>query len=262
MADPNTRRAFLQTIADNPDDDAPRLIYADQLDEWGEGEHAELIRVQCELEKHYSICVLNPGEFYLYQSFDGATVSLIKNESNEARMYDSVSFEDITKLKNREQLLFDQLNDGRVVIDGNVFRHQRFRDWERGFVVRASGPSVNARWWPALASKRHPLHTLRLTDWRGIKESLPDNPRERLPFLKRLELPRPVHINTREPFTPTHSQTNFLLGECITNLRTFEVYLPDVEVAFYEDRHLLVMNGDVLLAQQIITATEPTPSDS
>jgi uncharacterized protein (TIGR02996 family) len=40
--------AFLRDIIASPDDDAPRLIYADWLDEHGAEARAELIRVQCE----------------------------------------------------------------------------------------------------------------------------------------------------------------------------------------------------------------------
>lgn len=40
-------KAFLQVILENPDDDAPRLIYADWLDEHAHPERAELIRLQC-----------------------------------------------------------------------------------------------------------------------------------------------------------------------------------------------------------------------
>ncbi|MBL8796638.1 MAG: TIGR02996 domain-containing protein [Planctomycetia bacterium] len=40
---------FFRTILDHPDDDAPRLIYADWLEDRGESERAEFIRVQCEL---------------------------------------------------------------------------------------------------------------------------------------------------------------------------------------------------------------------
>ena len=45
----NDREGFLAAIIDNPDDDAPRLVYADWLEEHGEATHAELIRVQCEI---------------------------------------------------------------------------------------------------------------------------------------------------------------------------------------------------------------------
>ncbi|MCI0704841.1 MAG: TIGR02996 domain-containing protein [Planctomycetia bacterium] len=41
--------AFLRAIFDAPDDDTPRLVYADFLQENGEEDRAELIRVQCEL---------------------------------------------------------------------------------------------------------------------------------------------------------------------------------------------------------------------
>jgi uncharacterized protein (TIGR02996 family) len=43
--------AFLHAILAAPDDDAPRFIYADWLDEHGEPGRAELIRVQCELAR-------------------------------------------------------------------------------------------------------------------------------------------------------------------------------------------------------------------
>jgi uncharacterized protein (TIGR02996 family) len=44
--------AFLQAISEQPEDDAPRLIYADWLDEHGEAVFADFIRVQCELARH------------------------------------------------------------------------------------------------------------------------------------------------------------------------------------------------------------------
>jgi uncharacterized protein (TIGR02996 family) len=45
--DPNDA-AFIRAIVDRPDDDAPRLIYADWLDDRGESDRAELIRIQIE----------------------------------------------------------------------------------------------------------------------------------------------------------------------------------------------------------------------
>src|SRR5437588_9917600 len=38
---------FRRTIWERPDDDAPRLVYADWLEERGECDRAELIRLQC-----------------------------------------------------------------------------------------------------------------------------------------------------------------------------------------------------------------------
>ena len=42
--------AFLATIRDRPDDDGPRLIYADYLDEQGDC-RGDFIRIQCALAK-------------------------------------------------------------------------------------------------------------------------------------------------------------------------------------------------------------------
>jgi uncharacterized protein (TIGR02996 family) len=46
-----TRDELLQAVIENPDDDAPRLVFADWLENHGEGERAEFIRVQIELAK-------------------------------------------------------------------------------------------------------------------------------------------------------------------------------------------------------------------
>lgn len=43
--------SFLAAIIDRPDDDLPRLVYADYLDESGDPARAEFIRVQCELAR-------------------------------------------------------------------------------------------------------------------------------------------------------------------------------------------------------------------
>jgi uncharacterized protein (TIGR02996 family) len=48
--------AFLRAVLADPEDDAPRLIYADWLDEQGDGDRAEFIRVQC------AVARLDPDE--------------------------------------------------------------------------------------------------------------------------------------------------------------------------------------------------------
>jgi uncharacterized protein (TIGR02996 family) len=40
---------FLQAIRSSPDDDTPRLVYADWLEEHGQSDRAAFIRVQCRL---------------------------------------------------------------------------------------------------------------------------------------------------------------------------------------------------------------------
>ncbi len=43
--------AFLQSIIEAPDDDTPRLVYADWLDDHQVPARAEFIRLQCSLDK-------------------------------------------------------------------------------------------------------------------------------------------------------------------------------------------------------------------
>src|SRR5215208_5695078 len=43
--------ALLAAIAAHPEEDTPRLVYADWLDENGQPERAEFVRVQCELAR-------------------------------------------------------------------------------------------------------------------------------------------------------------------------------------------------------------------
>lgn len=47
----DTQAGLLAAICSHPDDDTPRLIFADYLDENGQPERAEFIRVQCEIAK-------------------------------------------------------------------------------------------------------------------------------------------------------------------------------------------------------------------
>lgn len=56
-------QVFLNTIIANPDDDAPRWVYADWLDEQGYYERAEFIRLQCRGTSPVSTHRL-PGELF------------------------------------------------------------------------------------------------------------------------------------------------------------------------------------------------------
>jgi uncharacterized protein (TIGR02996 family) len=66
--------ALLAAIRAAPDDDAPRLVYADWLDEHGQPERAEFIRVQIELARNESAelrrreAELLPGYHYAFAS--------------------------------------------------------------------------------------------------------------------------------------------------------------------------------------------------
>jgi len=59
--------AFLRAIFDAPDDDTPRLVYADFLEENGEPERAEFIRLLCEQARLLSLEPGDPGSERLKQ---------------------------------------------------------------------------------------------------------------------------------------------------------------------------------------------------
>ena len=44
-------RGFIEAIRDAPEDDTHRLVYADWLEDHGDSDRAEFIRVQCELAR-------------------------------------------------------------------------------------------------------------------------------------------------------------------------------------------------------------------
>ncbi len=56
------QQAFLRAINDGPDDDTPRLVYADWLDEHGDPQRAELIRVQCRIAHREQLADVEFGD--------------------------------------------------------------------------------------------------------------------------------------------------------------------------------------------------------
>lgn len=65
--------SLMATIIEYPDDDTPRLVFADWLQENGEYDRAEFIRIQCELAKgfdHKRIRQLQIRELKLSRSLD------------------------------------------------------------------------------------------------------------------------------------------------------------------------------------------------
>ena len=60
---PTDERALLSAIAANLDDDLPRLAYADWLDEHGQADRAEFIRLECEQARIHDDPVVGPNEW-------------------------------------------------------------------------------------------------------------------------------------------------------------------------------------------------------
>ncbi len=56
------QHAFLRAILDSPDEDTPRLVYADWLEEQGDPQRAEFIRLQCRIAQHEQLADLGDGD--------------------------------------------------------------------------------------------------------------------------------------------------------------------------------------------------------
>jgi type VI secretion system protein ImpC len=109
--------AFLQAILTDPEDDAPRLVYADWLEEHGEAARADFIRVQCELARAGGDPEWRP-DFFAWQR------ELARAEDDPPRVAD---------LKRRERELLDRFGAawGRPLVE---------RGWARFFVFRRGLP--------------------------------------------------------------------------------------------------------------------------
>src|SRR5688572_4626752 len=101
--------AFLQDIIAHPEDDAPRLIYADWLDEHGLPARAEFIRLQCRS------AALSPTD------------------------------PEFAELKRRERAL---LAKHKKQWAGEIVKRVWRMEWSRGFVEDASlnGPAILEHW--------------------------------------------------------------------------------------------------------------------
>lgn len=79
------RDCFMARIIENPADDAPRLIFADWLEEQGESERAEFIRVQIALSRIPNIEITNAeqGKFTVHMQ-----PQAVQKLADEGRLFD------------------------------------------------------------------------------------------------------------------------------------------------------------------------------
>jgi uncharacterized protein (TIGR02996 family) len=97
--------AFLQAVCESPEDDTPRFVYADWLDEHGRYERAEFIRVQCQLacmavfddrrrqlQKQQQLLLESHGRKWLTQEWPQAANPSINGRTFERGFVAEVSF--------------------------------------------------------------------------------------------------------------------------------------------------------------------------
>ncbi|MBN9118381.1 MAG: TIGR02996 domain-containing protein [Planctomycetes bacterium] len=161
------RDALIAAILANPDEDTPRLVFADWLDEHGDAPRAEFIRVQCELARQREAEADLPESFGTTCSDSGEWVMVWRPHDTEER---------IALLKREAELLRAHANGWMsglppFVMNGRTRHALRFR---RGFVGRVQawlGPlTTGARelW------KRNPVESVWLIEGAGgARKKLP-----------------------------------------------------------------------------------------
>jgi uncharacterized protein (TIGR02996 family) len=159
------QHALLAAIRQNPDDDTPRLVYADWLQEHDQPERAEFIRLQCE-------------KFRLLVTNSTATES--EASVNVGYYYAPrwVRQSDLAKyksLRDREQTLArnhcrsweesDELYTLRLAGKSAMVRVPLPLDWqwERGFIEEVKGTVVNWLVYGDKFANRHPVRRVYLT---------------------------------------------------------------------------------------------------
>lgn len=146
--------AFLRTICDAPDDDGPRLVYADWLEESGDTLRAEFIRVGC--------AAAQPAPAACKQFMAGCDCGHCKARGEWSAAV----------AREGELLASDHPRDWAADLDQVGFvllqhkrRRPKFQAWNRGFVesVRASSAVVGLHLKDAL--QRWPLRHIYLADY-------------------------------------------------------------------------------------------------
>jgi uncharacterized protein (TIGR02996 family) len=152
--------ALLAAILAEPKEDTPRLVYADYLDENGQPERAEFIRVQVELARLPPKLVTCSDMGYPY------SVDCPECQEDDRR----------EALRGRERTLLagprPDVYENEVVWfnagDGTESWRTMFRpQWRRGFVEAVACEAADWLAHAAALLARHPIREVTLTTWPG-----------------------------------------------------------------------------------------------
>lgn len=125
------RRALFAGVKDTPDDDAPRLVLADWLDEHGDDDdrvHAELIRVQCEALRRAATLIDpdRPGPIHALLRMVGYHNNTLPHDFTRLTRPDPR----LLALKEREKELLEPWRAEHRI---TVLPRNRLASWNRGF---------------------------------------------------------------------------------------------------------------------------------
>ncbi len=145
-------QAFLESIRSKPDDDLPRLVFADWLDENGEHEWGEFIRVQVEIARIF------PGTACVQcgrKSWERPNVKYCGDGSNKDYSHRYETSEEMKSLRKRAEELWipptsrsvsksaHTVGLATVILDGQPNPGSAYRSWgiaRRGFIEEIRCP--------------------------------------------------------------------------------------------------------------------------
>ena len=158
------RESMLAAIAAAPDDDIPRLVYADKIHETGDEDRAEFIRVQCEIDRtpHRKLSPYPDGSHRQDCRHDCPACPLVRRSQELLGNH----FGDWLGPDVSAGLLLSNPPGRLADRHSNATRSLTFR---RGFVEQAERPAAD---WIAHADgllAEHPVQDVWLTTWPEIK---------------------------------------------------------------------------------------------
>ena len=152
---------FLRAICENPDDDAPRLIYADWLDENGDSERAEFIRLQIGISGRDDAVEALSGRVRCEELFRKNHHRWIEALPGSAALWSKLCIDSIRG----PRAIFGEVHEGAENEVTSVAPIHRFEDWERGFptavYVQSSSDDVSLPYLEKVG-ELVPIHRLRV----------------------------------------------------------------------------------------------------
>lgn len=228
------RRAFIGAIRANPEDDAPRLVYADWLDEYGEPERAEFIRTQIWLAKHVGKQPERPGYITRVDYPPDSTVPA--KQAIERELVETVG---IDRLLGAERFQWDFWSP----------------EVQRGFVESLRLPAADWLTHAAAILAEHLVREVTLTTWPEI-DSLYYAPSRhyemRLIGGRRMSIYGQHHI---QHATPDGRPANIIRQLLRDEWPGITFHLP--EPAQHEDRGTYVAVGRIDPGQMVYFAGDP-----
>ena len=145
--------ALLAAIVAFPDEDTPRLVYADWLQEDGQPDRAEFIRVQCEYAR------LHP-HFEEHEDIGRSNCQLCRRGEELSSLLTGRF-----RIRRREAAPFAADCPYRLAMMGSYLGPMVEWDWHRGFICEVRCP---AAWWvqhSGIMCERHPVANVQLLSW-------------------------------------------------------------------------------------------------